>query len=90
MTSKTAKKIFKEKIWTTRQMQAIPIVEMKTSHIQNTVRMLQRYIAEMREEMCNGNCSDWINIFVEELARRTEQASITNEIDKVETQQPCI
>ena len=50
-------------IWTTKDGRQIPVEEMTTSHITNTIAYLKRLDDEVYEP--------WIDVFEEELKRRT-------------------
>jgi hypothetical protein len=50
-------------VWTTKDGREIPVEEMTTSHIQNTIALLER-------NNCDDMYTPWITVFHKELQRR--------------------
>jgi hypothetical protein len=58
-------------IWTTRDRRRMPVKEMKTSHIHNTVRMLKGQSPHGTRYRCDDlTRTNWIEIFNIELEKR--------------------
>ena len=79
----------KDYTWRTGDGDEIPVHEMKTSHVKNCIGYLEQRMTDYGEDTFPGvaslSCSQWIDIFIAELARRkcTRSTVFRDAVDRV-------